>query len=154
MTTLLYLTYFFHIVIAIVLILVILLQQGKGADFAVFGGGSTQSAFGARGAVQMIHKLTVTGFVLFIVTTLLIGVLQVRISSGNTVMEDAAIEAVTGQDDLVAEEPVTEGETDALTDGGEGDSADSSEASPENDTPAALPEEDEGAPVVDDPPTE
>lgn len=153
MTALLYLTYFFHIVIAIFLILVILLQQGKGADFAVFGGGSTQTAFGARGAVQMIHKLTVTGFVLFIVTTLLIGVLQVRISSGNTVMDDAAIEAVTDQVEPVAEEAVTEGEAEAITDGGE-DAAATAEAISEGEAPTALPEVGEEAPVVDDPPSE
>lgn len=65
-----------HIIICIFLILVVLLQQGKGADLSVFGGGSTQTAFGARGATTLLHKLTVTSFVLFIVTTMLIGIFQ------------------------------------------------------------------------------
>gem|GEM_PF-4909380 len=39
-----------HIVISLFLILVVLLQQGKGADLAgAFGGGGSQTAFGARG---------------------------------------------------------------------------------------------------------
>ena len=58
-----------HVLVCIFLILVVLLQQGKGADLSVFGGGSTQTAFGARGATTLLHKLTVASFVIFIVTT-------------------------------------------------------------------------------------
>ncbi|MDX1631335.1 MAG: preprotein translocase subunit SecG [Thermoanaerobaculia bacterium] len=68
--------YIVHILVSIFLVLVILLQQGSGADLSVFGGGSTQAAFGARGATQLIHKLTVWGFVAFILLTLAIAVLQ------------------------------------------------------------------------------
>ena len=74
----LYVLYFVHVVISIFLILVVLLQQGKGADLSVFGGGATQAAFGARGAATVLHKLTVTCFVLFILTTLSIGLMQAR----------------------------------------------------------------------------
>ena len=56
--------------VCVFLILVVLLQQGKGADLSVFGGGSTQTAFGARGATTLLHKLTVASFVIFILTTL------------------------------------------------------------------------------------
>lgn len=65
-----YFLYTIHIVVSIFLVLVVLLQQGKGADLSVFGGGSTQAAFGARGATTLLHKLTVGGFVLFTLTTL------------------------------------------------------------------------------------
>ena len=75
-----------HVLVCIFLILVVLLQQGKGADLSVFGGGSTQTAFGARGATTLLHKLTVGSFLIFIVTTLLIGLPQIR-RSGGTVME-------------------------------------------------------------------
>lgn len=48
-----------HIIISIFLILVVLVQQGKGADLAgAFGGGGSQTAFGARGATTLLHKLT------------------------------------------------------------------------------------------------
>jgi preprotein translocase subunit SecG len=73
-----YLLYFIHIVISLFLIAIVLLQQGKGADLSVFGGGATQTAFGARGATTLLHKLTVGAFVGFIVTTLLIGIVQSR----------------------------------------------------------------------------
>lgn len=73
-----YLFYTVHVLTCIFLILVVLLQQGKGADLSVFGGGSTQAAFGARGAATLLHKLTVGFFILFIVTTLSIAMLQGR----------------------------------------------------------------------------
>ncbi len=73
-----YLLYAVHIIVCIFLILVVLLQQGKGADLSVFGGGTTQAAFGARGATTLLHKLTVISFVVFILTTLLIGIPQAK----------------------------------------------------------------------------
>jgi preprotein translocase subunit SecG len=65
-----YLLYALHILVCVFLILVVLLQQGKGADLSVFGGGSTQTAFGARGAATLLHKLTVASFIVFIITTM------------------------------------------------------------------------------------
>ena len=56
-----YLLYTLHITICIFLILVVLLQQGKGADLSVFGGGTTMAAFGARSATNLLHRLTVEG---------------------------------------------------------------------------------------------
>jgi preprotein translocase subunit SecG len=68
-----------HIIISVFLILVVLLQQGKGADLAgAFGGGGSQTAFGARGATTLLHKLTTAFFVLFIVTSMALAVLQAR----------------------------------------------------------------------------
>ncbi len=70
--------YILHVVVSFFLILVVLLQQGKGADLSVFGGGSTQAAFGARGAATLFHKLTVAGFLLFTLTTLSIAIVEGR----------------------------------------------------------------------------
>ncbi len=61
------------------LILVVLVQQGKGADIAgAFGGGATQTAFGARGATTLLQKLTTGGFVAFIVVALVLTILEAR----------------------------------------------------------------------------
>jgi preprotein translocase subunit SecG len=83
-----YLLYALHILVCVFLIFVVLLQQGKGADLSVFGGGTTQTAFGARGATTLLHKLTVGSFVVFVLTTLAIGLPQLR--RGSSVMGDAA----------------------------------------------------------------
>ena len=85
-----FLLYTIHIVICLFLILVVLLQQGKGADLSVFGGGGTMTAFGARGAATLLHKMTVVGFVGFIVTTLAIGILQKQ-GGGSSVMSDQPV---------------------------------------------------------------
>ncbi|HYC92850.1 MAG TPA: preprotein translocase subunit SecG [Thermoanaerobaculia bacterium] len=78
-----------HVIISIFLILVILVQQGKGADLAgAFGGGGSQTAFGARGATTLLHKLTTGFFVAFVITSMTLAVLQSRprssVMSGET----------------------------------------------------------------------
>jgi preprotein translocase subunit SecG len=66
-----------YVFICFFLILVVLVQQGKGADIAgAFGGGGTQTAFGARGATTLLHKLTTGAFIGFIVLSLVLTVLQ------------------------------------------------------------------------------
>jgi preprotein translocase subunit SecG len=87
-----YLVYTIHIVVCIFLILVVLLQQGKGADLSVFGGGSTQTVFGARGAATFLHKMTVFGFIAFTLTTISIGLLTG--TSSRSVMSGAETSAV------------------------------------------------------------
>jgi preprotein translocase subunit SecG len=89
---LLYALYTIHVIICLFLIMVVLLQQGKGADLSVFGGGGTQTAFGARGAATLLHKLTVFSFVAFIFTTIGIGFLKSGGTSGS-VMTDVPVEA-------------------------------------------------------------
>jgi preprotein translocase subunit SecG len=87
-----YLLYVLHILVCVFLILVVLLQQGKGADLSVFGGGSTQTAFGARGAATLLHKLTVASFIVFIVTTM--GIALMSGLGGASVIDDDVDEAV------------------------------------------------------------
>ena len=60
-----------HIIIAFVLIVLVLLQQGKGADAgANFGGGSSQSVFGSRGSATFLSRLTAILATLFFITSL------------------------------------------------------------------------------------
>ncbi|MDQ2978904.1 MAG: preprotein translocase subunit SecG [Acidobacteriota bacterium] len=66
-----------YVFICFFLILVVLVQQGKGADIAgAFGGGGTQTAFGARGATTLLHKLTTGAFIGFILLSLLLTILE------------------------------------------------------------------------------
>ena len=60
-----------HVTLSILLIAVVLLQHGKGADMGVaLGGGGSQTVFGARGAGNFLTKLTAGGAILFMVTSL------------------------------------------------------------------------------------
>src|ERR1700738_5240493 len=48
-----------YVFVCLVLLMVILLQQGKGGDMAsAFGGGSSQAAFGARAGATLLSKVT------------------------------------------------------------------------------------------------
>ena len=68
-----------YVFICFFLILVVLVQQGKGADIAgAFGGGGTQTAFGARGATTFLHKLTTGAFVGFILLSVLLSIMEAR----------------------------------------------------------------------------
>jgi preprotein translocase subunit SecG len=78
-----------HVIISLFLILVVLVQQGKGADLAgAFGGGGSQTAFGARGATTLLHKLTTGFFIAFVLTSMALAILQAHprssVMSGRT----------------------------------------------------------------------
>jgi preprotein translocase subunit SecG len=74
-----------YIVVCIFLILVVLLQQGKGADVAAaFGAASSQVAFGPRGTITLMHKLTTGSFVLFVALCIGLSVLTARRSRSVT----------------------------------------------------------------------
>ncbi len=48
-----------HVILALALVVAVLLQRGVGAEMGVsFGGGSSQTLFGARGATPFLAKLT------------------------------------------------------------------------------------------------
>ena len=60
-----------HVVVCIALIMIVLLQTGKGADMgAAFGGGSSQTLFGSTGASTFLSKATTIAAVVFMVTSL------------------------------------------------------------------------------------
>src|SRR6478672_4657776 len=61
-----------HVLACLFLIVVVLLQTGKGADMgAVFGGGS-QTLFGSSGAGNFLTKLTTGTAIAFMVTSLIL----------------------------------------------------------------------------------
>jgi preprotein translocase subunit SecG len=62
-----------HVIVCVALILIILLQSGKGADIgAVFGGGSSQTVFGSTGASTFLSKVTIAAAVVFMVTSIIL----------------------------------------------------------------------------------
>ncbi len=59
-----------HIVLCFFLILVVLLQPGKGADFGAAMGGASQEVLGAAGSVSLLAKLTTIVAAMFMATSL------------------------------------------------------------------------------------
>src|SRR5437868_5682017 len=60
----------FHIICAVVLILLVLLQQGKGADVgASFGSGSSQTLFGSQGSGSFLSRATAILATIFFITS-------------------------------------------------------------------------------------
>src|SRR5208337_2142318 len=59
-----------HIVVCLVLILIVLLQAGKGADMGAAFGGSSQTVFGSSGAGTFLGKLTAGVAIVFMLTSL------------------------------------------------------------------------------------
>lgn len=63
-----------HALLAVALVAVVLIQQGKGAEAgAAFGGGASQTVFGSRGSSSFLAKLTGVLVALFFVTALTLG---------------------------------------------------------------------------------
>ena len=66
-----------HVLACLALIMIVLLQTGKGADMgAAFGGGSSQTLFGSTGASTFLSKATIVAAVLFMITSMGIGLLS------------------------------------------------------------------------------
>ena len=61
-----------HVVASLVLILIVLLQAGKGADMGAAFGGSSQTVFGSSGASTFLGKMTAGIAILFMITSLLL----------------------------------------------------------------------------------
>ena len=60
-----------HLVAAIAIVVLVLLQQGKGADMgAAFGGGSSSSVFGSRGSATFLSRVTAGLAAVFFITGL------------------------------------------------------------------------------------
>lgn len=79
-----------HIVVSVALILVILLQTGKGSDIgAVFGGGSSQTLFGSTGPTSFLSKLTAGAAIVFMLTSLFLAYFSSR-GPSSSIMKSGA----------------------------------------------------------------
>jgi len=77
-----------HLFVCVFLILVVLLQTGKGADVAAAFGGTSQTAFGARGATTLLSKLTTGSAIVFMITSFTLAMMANK--GGSSVVTDEA----------------------------------------------------------------
>jgi len=82
-----YFLVFIHVIVCFFLIGVVLLQQGKSADLAgAFGGQGSQTAFGPRGAANLLTKLTTYAAILFMLLSIALTILLSRQSGDHSVL--------------------------------------------------------------------
>lgn len=86
-----------HISVSLFLIIIVLLQHGKGADVgaAFGGGGSSQSLFGSEGPVPLLNKITTASAIVFMITSVSLAYVSSSTSTGsmmNTVPQANLIE--------------------------------------------------------------
>jgi len=70
-----------HVLVATILILMVLLQKGKGADIGAAFGGASQTVFGPRGAQSFLSKLTTGAAIIFMLTSFTLAFTQAKKSS-------------------------------------------------------------------------
>ena len=101
-----------HTLIALMIIVLVLLQRGKGADAgAAFGAGASGTVFGARGSASFFSRATAVFATLFFVSSLALAYLSSQASQAPTsLLEDApAVEAAPEEVPPLSEEtPVSD----------------------------------------------
>ncbi len=80
-----------HIIVALFLIIIVLLQQGKGADMGATFGGSSQTVFGAGGPMPLLNKVTTAAAVIFMVTSISLAYISAH-KSTSSVMEEISVQ--------------------------------------------------------------
>ncbi|MCK9175166.1 MAG: preprotein translocase subunit SecG [Desulforhopalus sp.] len=80
-----------HILVCLFLIVIVLLQQGKGADIGATFGGSSQSLFGTEGPMPLLNKITTAAAITFMVTSLSLAYISSQ-DSQSTVMTGVTAE--------------------------------------------------------------
>ncbi|NNF99883.1 MAG: preprotein translocase subunit SecG [Desulfobacteraceae bacterium] len=82
-----------HVIVCIALIMIVLLQTGKGADMgAAFGGGSSQTLFGTTGASTFLSKATTAAAVIFMLTSLILAYASINRVSKSVMSDVPAVE--------------------------------------------------------------
>ena len=104
-----------HLVACFILVAVVLLQHGKGADIgSAFGGGASQTVFGGRGAGNFLTKLTAGAAVAFMLTSLTLSYFSAPTSLLDEISDDVEESpAPTPESTFPEAAPLPEGAGDA-----------------------------------------
>lgn len=79
-----------HVVACIILVLVVLLQAGKGADMGAVFGGASSTIFGSSGAGNFLTRLTTGAAIVFMATSLGLTWVGTR-GGGSTIMPESGV---------------------------------------------------------------
>jgi len=103
-----------HVIVSILLMIVILLQDGKGGDVVSALGGGSQTVFGSTGATTFLTKATIFLTVVFAITSLSLAVLKTR-------ERKSILQSITPKTAVEKTEQVQEPKKDTLAKEGEGE---------------------------------
>jgi len=82
-----------HVVVAVALIALVLLQQGKGADAgAAFGSGASATMFGSQGSASFLSRTTAILATVFFLTSLTLAYFATQTSAPISVVERVPFE--------------------------------------------------------------
>ncbi|WP_336365854.1 preprotein translocase subunit SecG [Marinobacter sp. C2H3] len=107
-----------HVVVAVGLVGLVLIQQGKGADAgAAFGGGASQTVFGSQGSGSFLTRVTTVLAIVFFVTSFSLAVFakdraEVAGQAGVPVVEQPASPAKSAEE-KAPEQGAAESQSDA-----------------------------------------
>jgi preprotein translocase subunit SecG len=113
METLLNVVIALHVLVALAIIGLVLLQHGKGADMGSgFGGGASSSLFGATGSANFLSRATAALATLFFLTSLGLAYLATNKPRGGGVLDavkkEMAVPAKPASEKTSAEKPAAE----------------------------------------------
>ncbi|HFE38155.1 MAG TPA: preprotein translocase subunit SecG [Gammaproteobacteria bacterium] len=97
-----------HLGIAVALVALVLMQQGKGADMgAAFGSGASQTVFGSQGSGSFLTRTTAVLATVFFLTSLTLAYFSGQVNAPDSVIDTSQISPVTQQE---AAQPALEGD--------------------------------------------
>ncbi len=97
-----------HVIVCVILVLVVLLQSGRGADLAgAFGGGATQTAFGSRGPASFLSRMTTAAAVVFMITSIALSLITFKKETTRSILETTKQQATQPVKKAPAGAPVT-----------------------------------------------
>jgi len=105
-----------HVIIMVVLIGLILIQRGKGADVgAAFGSGASQTVFGSQGSASFLTRTTAILATLFFLTSLTLAYFSIQSSDQGSVTDNVipstAVEVPAMAIDSPTDVPVMPGQS-------------------------------------------
>ena len=92
-----------HILVCIALILIVLLQAGKGAEMGAAFGGASQTIFGSTGAMGFLSKLTTIAAIIFMATSLILAFSSTRRIS--SVVRGGPVQTAPSQSQSIPAQP-------------------------------------------------
>lgn len=104
-----------HILVCVALILIVLLQTGRGSEMgAAFGGGASQTLFGSSGSGTFFSKLTTGAAIIFMLTSLVLAYRSGH-KTVESVMSDTAAPVTAPKEEAQNAEPTQQTQEEGAT---------------------------------------